>query len=65
MVRNLANLKDVEDAIRSFNMEEKKQLISDLPKLLQLSSEDLDLLKLAEPAFQFWDNSDDSIYDSI
>ncbi len=62
---DVANLKDVEDAIKSFNIEEKRQLISDLPKLLQLSPEDLDLLKLAEPAFQFWDNSDDSIYDSL
>ncbi len=60
----MANLNEVDAAIRSFSIEEKKQLI-DLPKLLQLSSEDLYLLKLAEPAFQFWDNLEDSIYDFI
>jgi len=61
----LANLKDVEDAIKLFSIEEKQQLLSDLPKLLQLNAEEVDLLKLAESAFQFWDNSDDSIYDSL
>ncbi len=61
----MANLKDVEDAIKSFSIKEKRQLVSDLPKLLQLSPDDLDLLKLAEPAFQFWENSDDGVYDSL
>jgi len=61
----MSNLKDVEDAIKSFSLEEKKQLLSDLPKLLCLSPDDENLLKLAEPSFKFWDNPDDSIYDVL
>ncbi len=62
----LANLKDVEDAIRAFSLDEKRKLLSDLPQLLDgLSPEDENLLKLAESAFAFWDNAEDSIYDDL
>ena len=62
----MANLKDVEDAIRSFNIEEKKKLLNDLPDLLKdISLDDENLLKLAESSFGFWDNADDSIYDTL
>ncbi len=62
----MASLKDVEDAIQRFNLDEKRQLVKDLPKLLNgLSQEDENLLKVAESAFNFWDNEDDSIYDTL
>ena len=66
MVIKTPSLKDVEEAIRAFNPEEKRKLLSDLPKLLDgLSLEDENLLKLAESAFAFWDNAEDSIYDDL
>lgn len=58
-------LKEVEEVVKNFNKEEQKQLLVDLPKLLHISIEDINLLKLAEPAFKFWDNPEDSIYDSL
>ncbi|MEX2685097.1 MAG: toxin-antitoxin system, antitoxin component, Xre family protein [Candidatus Sigynarchaeota archaeon] len=62
----MATLKDVEEAIRGFSRDEKRQLLSDLPKLINdLSPEDENLLKLAESAFAFWDNAEDSIYDDL
>jgi len=59
------SLREVEAAVKNFNKDEQKQLLNDLPKLLYLSPEDINLLKLAEPSFKFWDNPDDSIYDSL
>lgn len=64
-VKTKPSLKEVEAAVKSFNKEEQKYLPNDLPKLLYLSAEDINLLKLAEPSFKFWDNSDDSIDDSL
>ena len=59
-------LKDVEEAIRTFSPDEKRRLLSDLPKLISgLSPDDENLLKLAESAFAFWDNAEDSIYDDL
>jgi hypothetical protein len=62
----MTRLKDVEETIRSFSPDEKRQLLSDLPKLLDgLTSDDESMLKLAESAFTFWDNAEDSFYDDL
>jgi hypothetical protein len=58
-------LGEVEEAVKGFNKEEQKQLISDLPALLQIPVEDLFLLKIAESSFEFWNNPEDSVYDSL
>jgi len=34
-----------------------------LPNLLSISPEDYGWLKLAESAFEFWNNEEDAIYD--
>jgi hypothetical protein len=61
----MPGLNDVEEAIRGFTLDEKRQLLSDLPKLLNGFSDDDSLLKLAESAFTFWENDEDSIYDDL
>ncbi|HME52587.1 MAG TPA: hypothetical protein VKM55_10240 [Candidatus Lokiarchaeia archaeon] len=62
----MSSLNDVEDAIRKFSPDEKRQLLTDLPKLLNgFTSDDEGFLKLAESAFAFWDNAEDSIYDDL
>ena len=62
----MSNLNDVEEAIRKFSPDEKRQLLSDLPKLLNgFTSDDEDFLKLAESAFTFWENAEDTIYDDL
>lgn len=60
-----AKLEKIENAIRALSREEQKILLTDLPRLLDLSADDIALLKAAETAFNFWDNSEDSIYDSL
>lgn len=59
------SLQDVEKAIAHFPPEEQQKLLAELPNLLKISGEDLAYLKLAESAFQFWENPDDAIYNTL
>ena len=59
------SIKEVEQAIQSFEAEDQKKLLKDLPKLLKISRADLELLKMSETAFSFWENSEDQIYDNL
>jgi len=68
MKKSGSKLKEIETAIRQLSPEEQKQLLSRFPKLVQaqpLPTADLDWLKAAEPAFSFWDNPEDKIYDAL
>ena len=58
-------LRDVEQAIQQFPPKEQQQLLAELPRLLKIPAADIAFLKLAEPAFQFWENPDDTIYDRL
>ena len=59
------SLEDVEHAIEQFPPQEQQRLLAELPRLLKVSKVDLAYLKLAEPSFQFWENPDDAIYDTL
>ena len=59
------SLHDVEQAIEHFPPEEQRQLLAELPQLLKLSPQDFGYLKLAESSFQFWNNPDDTVYDTL
>jgi hypothetical protein len=59
------SLHDVEQAIARFRPEEQRRLLAELPRLLKLPQTDLAYLKLAEPSFEFWENPDDAIYDTL
>jgi hypothetical protein len=59
------SLQDVEQAIEQFPPDEQQRLVAELPRLLKISGIDLASLKLAEPSFQFWENPDDAIYDTL
>jgi hypothetical protein len=58
-------LKMLERAVRSLKLEEQRKLLSDLPSLLRLSSEDVLRLKAAEQSFAFWNNPEDDVYDRL
>jgi hypothetical protein len=51
--------------IQEFEAQERDQFLSLLPRLLGISAEDYGWLKLAESAFDFWDNEEDAIYDQM
>lgn len=59
------SLQDVEHAIEQFALEEQRQLLAELPHLLKISAVELAYLKLAEPSFEFWENPDDAVYDTL
>ena len=59
------SLHEVEEAIEQFPPSDQQQLLSELPKLLKISGVDVAYLKLAESSFQFWENADDAIYDTL
>ena len=58
-------LLEVERAIKKFEPEKQRKLLIKLPQLLKIKFGDLELLKLAESSFKFWENKEDSIYDSF
>ena len=58
-------LAQVERAIRQFSPAQQRQLLVKLPRLLKLSPDDFATLRAAESSFAFWNNSVDSVYDSL
>ena len=65
MTPHTFSLLDVEQAIKKFEPEKQRKLLIKLPRLLKIKIEDLYLLKLAEKSFEFWNNKEDSIYDTF
>lgn len=53
------------EEIKALSKNEQRELLSLLPKVLKLSPEDLLWARLAESAFNFWDNPEDKIYDEL
>jgi len=53
------------EEIKNLSEDEQKEFLSLLPKALNLSPEDLLWARLAESAFDFWDNPDDQVYDDL
>ena len=53
------------EEIKGLSENEQRELLSLLPKVLKLSPEDLLWARLAESAFNFWDNPEDEIYDEL
>ncbi len=54
------SLLEVERAIKKFEPEKQRKLLIKLPQLLKIKFGDLELLKLAESSFKFWENKEDS-----
>lgn len=59
------SLSEIENAIGNLDITQQQQLLTDLPRLINLKQESLSLLKVSEPSFEFWENSEDAIYDNL
>ena len=59
------SLLEVDRAIKKFEPEKQRKLLIKLPQLLKIKLEDIELLKLAESSFSFWENKEDAIYDTL
>jgi hypothetical protein len=61
----MSTVEEIQVAIERLDVKEQVRLLQQLPSHLKISVEDLAALKLAETAFEFWDNSDDAAYDAL
>lgn len=61
----MSTVEEIEQAIERLDMKDQARLLQELPGHLKISPEDLGWLKAAEPAFKFWENSDDASYDQL
>lgn len=59
------SLKEIEEAILCLRKDDQLKLTMELPLILKLPTDNLSLLKLAEPSFEFWENPEDAVYDSL
>ena len=58
-------LEAVKTAIKALSHDDQKRLLAELTQLLDIPAEDIALIKMAEASFDFWDNPEDAIYDSL
>lgn len=59
------SISSIEKAITQASIKDQQQLLKDLPRLLRIPIAQMALLKTAEKSFKFWNNSEDSCYDSL
>jgi len=61
----MSTVLEITDAIGRLDVKEQATLLRELPRHLKISPEDLAWAKVAEGAFDFWDNPEDAIYDKL
>jgi hypothetical protein len=61
----VSTVAEISEAIEKLNVKEQVELLRVLPQHLKISPDDLAWSRLAEPAFAFWDNPEDAIYDNL
>ena len=58
-------LEKIEKEIKDSTPQIQRRLLEHLPTLFKYSASDLSLLKLAGKSFDFWNNTDDAVYDRL
>lgn len=61
----MSTVQEITEAIEQLDVKEQAKLLRELPSHLKFSLDDISRLKLAESAFDFWDNPDDAEYDKL
>jgi hypothetical protein len=61
----MSTVAEISDAIEKLDVKEQVELLRILPQHLKISPDALAWSRLAEPAFEFWDNPEDAIYDNL
>ena len=61
----MSSVAEISEAIEKLGVKEQIELLEVLPEHLKISPDNLAWSRLAEPAFQFWDNPEDAIYDTL
>ena len=61
----MSNVHEISEAIEHLDVREQIRLLEDLPSHLKIQPDDVARIKAAEPAFEFWNNPEDAIYDDL
>ena len=61
----MSTLREIREAIEHLDVREQIRLLEDLPAHLKIQPDDVAWIKAAEPAFEFWNNPEDAIYDDL
>ena len=61
----MSTVAEISEAIEKLDLKEQVELLQALPQHLKIMPDDLAWSRLAEPAFEFWNNPEDAIYDSL
>jgi hypothetical protein len=61
----MSTVEEIEKAIERLGVADQVRLLKELPEHLKIGPDDTAWLKLAEPAFEFWNNPDDAGYDKL
>jgi hypothetical protein len=56
---------EIVEAIEKLDMKQQVQLLEELPSHLKFSLDDIAWARVAESAFDFWNNPEDAIYDRL
>ncbi len=61
----VSTVPEISQAIEHLDVRDQMRLLHDLPAHLKIQPDDVAWLKAAEPAFEFWNNPEDAIYDEL
>ena len=61
----MSTVRQINEAIEHLDVREQIRLLQDLPAHLKIQPDDVAWLKAAGPAFEFWNNPEDAIYDKL
>ena len=61
----MSTVQEIGEAIERLDMKQQVQFLEDLPRHLKISPEDIAWPRLAETSFDFWNNPEDAIYDTL
>jgi hypothetical protein len=61
----MSTVQEIGEAIEHLNVRDQIRLLNDLPAHLKIQPDDVGWLKATEPTFEFWNNSEDAIYDQL
>jgi len=61
----MSSVREINEAIEELDVREQIRLLQDLPAHLKIQPDDVAWLRAAEPAFEFWNNPEDAIYDEL
>jgi hypothetical protein len=61
----MSTVAEISEAIEKLDLKEQVKLLQTLPQHLKITPDDLAWSRLAEPAFEFWNNPEDAIYDEL